>query len=65
MPVSLKINYIKITVYMEINNARHPILIAVTRTSSFAIISQKMVCSYFKYLLIYLNYTVLNIEPAN
>lgn len=44
---------------------RHPILTAVTTTSSFAIISQKMVCSYFKYLLIYLNCTVLNIEPAN
>lgn len=36
---------------------RNAILVAVTRTSSFAIISQRMACSYFKYLLIYLNYS--------
>lgn len=44
---------------------RTPIHIAVTISSSFVIISKKMVSGYFKYLLIYFNYPVLNVESAN
>lgn len=36
---------------------RNPIFIAVSRASSLAIISQRMACRCFQYLLIYLNYT--------